>query len=75
MYIGLIYKIQLWYILSGFFFTLSSYVQFIIALLFTFPLMFKTQYVSYHVSAEKIQIIANRCQGCVVILLFSNMTL
>jgi hypothetical protein len=40
-----------------------------------FPFDVENQYVSYHNSAETIQIIANRCQGRAVISLFSNMTL
>jgi hypothetical protein len=49
----------------------------IIAVLFISPLMFKTN--MFHITLVprrfKSSLIAKRCQGCVVISLFSNMTL
>ena len=52
-------------------------ILFFIAILFIFPFMFKTN--MFHITLAlrrfKLSIIARRCQGRVVISLFSNMTI
>jgi hypothetical protein len=52
-------------------------VVYFIAILFTFPFMFKTNmfHITFALRRFKLSLIAKRCQGHIVISLFSNMTL